>query len=78
MRTVLLGAVSWRRVAIERTAVQRLSVPMGATREDGQVTLEAVYCLGLCAIGPAALVDGRPVAGLDEARLDRIATEIAA
>jgi formate dehydrogenase iron-sulfur subunit len=26
--------------------------------------VEAVYCLGLCAIGPAALVDGAPVAGL--------------
>ena len=27
---------------------------------DGAVTLEPVYCLGLCACGPAAMVDGRP------------------
>lgn len=51
---------------------------MGETRRDGQVTLEPVYCLGLCAIGPNALVDGRPVARIDTAALDRIAAEVAA
>jgi formate dehydrogenase subunit gamma len=30
---------------------------------------EAIYCLGNCALGPAALVDGVLVAHLDEARL---------
>ena len=64
--------------AVEAQAVQRLGVAMGETRTDGQVTLEPVYCLGLCAIGPNALVDGRPVAGIDAARLERIAQEIAA
>ncbi len=39
------------------------------------VALEAVYCLGLCASGPAALLDGRPVARLDPARLDRLLAE---
>ncbi len=33
---------------------------------DGVVT-EPVYCLGLCAIGPAALVDGLPMAGVRDA-----------
>ncbi|MGI4880425.1 MAG: formate dehydrogenase subunit gamma [Janthinobacterium lividum] len=61
---------------IEALAAVRLGVPLGQTRADGQVTLEAVYCLGLCAVGPAALVDGRPVARLDAAGLDVIATEI--
>jgi formate dehydrogenase subunit gamma len=42
------------------------------------VTLEPVYCLGLCAVGPNALVDGRPVARIDAAVLDRIANEVAA
>lgn len=64
--------------AIEAAAAERLGVAMGATRADGQVTLEAVYCLGLCAIGPNALVDGRPVARIDPAALDRIAAEVAA
>src|SRR5690349_883397 len=53
--------------AIERALAERLEVAMGATRADGQVTLEAVYCLGLCAIGPNALVDGAPVARIDGA-----------
>lgn len=65
-------------VAIEEEATRRLGVAMGETRRDGQVTLEPVYCLGLCAIGPNALVDGRPIANLDSAKLDRIAAEIAA
>ena len=64
--------------AIEKAATDRLGVPMGETRPDGQVTLEPVYCLGLCAVGPNALVDGRPVARIDAATLDRIAQEIAA
>lgn len=64
--------------AIEAAAVARLGVAMGATRADGQVTLEPTYCLGLCAIGPAALVDGRPVARIDAAVVARIAAEIGA
>ncbi|WP_150294208.1 formate dehydrogenase subunit gamma [Sphingobium estronivorans] len=64
--------------AVEATAVARLGVAMGETRRDGQVTLEPVYCLGLCAIGPNALVDGRPVARIDAAALNRIAQEISA
>ena len=62
--------------AIEELASAKLGVEMGKTRDDGQVTLEPVYCLGLCAIGPNALVDGRPVAALDAARLDAIAARI--
>src|SRR3546814_1969633 len=50
---------------------------MGSTRADGQVTLEAVYCLGLCATGPNALVNGVPISRIDEAKLDRIAASVA-
>ena len=28
------------------------------TTPDGRVTVEPIYCLGLCACGPAAMVDG--------------------
>lgn len=35
-----------------------LGVAMGETSADGAVTLEPVYCLGLCACGPAALLNG--------------------
>lgn len=64
--------------AIEAAAAELLGVAMGETRHDGQVSLEAVYCLGLCAIGPNALVDGRPIARIDTAALDRIVADVAA
>jgi formate dehydrogenase subunit gamma len=51
--------------AVEKAVAEALGVAMGATRADGAVTLEPVYCLGLCAIGPNAMVDGVPVAGVD-------------
>lgn len=63
---------------IETAMQQRLGVAMGETRRDGAVTLEPVYCLGLCAIGPNALVDGRPVAGIDAAGIEQIAAQVTA
>lgn len=53
-----------------------LSLTLGETAGDGSVTLNAVYCLGLCAIGPAALLDDRPVARLTGARLQRLIDEV--
>jgi formate dehydrogenase subunit gamma len=50
----------------------RLGVDWGGTSADGAVTLEQVFCLGLCACGPAAMVDGKLVARLDAARLEAI------
>ncbi len=47
-----------------------LGVDWHGTSADGQVTLEPVFCLGLCAVGPAALLDGKPLGRLDPARLD--------
>jgi formate dehydrogenase subunit gamma len=38
----------------------RLGVSLGQTTEDGSFTVEAVYCLGLCALSPAAMLDGKP------------------
>jgi formate dehydrogenase subunit gamma len=63
--------------AIEQALAERLGVVMGQTRGDGSVTLEPVYCLGLCAIGPNALVDGGPVARIDAAAIDAIADQVA-
>lgn len=42
------------------------------TSKDGAVTLEPIFCLGLCACGPAALVDGKLVGRVDEARLSAL------
>ncbi|NAZ38142.1 formate dehydrogenase subunit gamma [Rubellimicrobium sp. CFH 75288] len=48
--------------ALAAALCDRLGLGMGETAADGSVTLEPVYCLGLCAAGPAALVDGQPLA----------------
>lgn len=48
---------------------ERLGVGWHETTADGRVTVQPVFCLGLCAIGPAALLDDRPVGRLDAARL---------
>jgi formate dehydrogenase subunit gamma len=48
----------------------RLGIDFGATTRDGSVTLEAVYCLGNCALSPAAQLDGRLHGRLDERKLD--------
>jgi formate dehydrogenase subunit gamma len=61
--------------ALAARAEARLGVPMGTTTPDGSVTLEAVYCLGLCATAPSAMIDGRVVGRLDEQRLDAVLAE---
>jgi formate dehydrogenase subunit gamma len=38
----------------------------------GPAKLETVYCLGLCAQGPAALVEGEVIARLDDAKLSAL------
>lgn len=60
--------------ALVARAEAALGTPCGGTSADG-VTLEAVYCLGLCATSPAAMLDGRPVARLDPERLDALIAE---
>lgn len=46
------------------------------TRADGAVTLAPVYCLGLCAMSPAILVDNQPYARMTTAKLDRLAQSL--
>jgi formate dehydrogenase subunit gamma len=56
---------------VERLAfMHRLG--LGSTSNDGGLTVEAVYCLGNCALSPAALLDGEPIGRLDEATIDEI------
>jgi formate dehydrogenase subunit gamma len=49
---------------------ERLGVDWHGTSSDGTVTLEPVFCLGLCAVGPSALLDDNPLGRLDNARID--------
>ena len=39
---------------------KHLGVKMGQTTGDRSFTLEPVYCLGLCALSPSAMLDGKP------------------
>lgn len=59
-------------------ARSKLGVDWHETTKNGNLTLEPVFCLGLCACGPAALVDGKVVGRVDEAKLDRILAEVGA
>lgn len=61
-----------------KRAQSRLGVECGGTTANDSVTFEAVYCLGLCAMSPAAMIDGEPVARLDAAKLDALLAEIGA
>ncbi len=65
-------------VALAERAKRALEVDWHGTSADGAVTLEPVFCLGLCAIGPAALVDGEPAAFPDAAALDAVLAELRA
>jgi formate dehydrogenase subunit gamma len=46
------------------------------TRADGAVTLEPVYCLGLCASSPAVQVNNQLLARVTPERLQRVAAEL--
>ncbi len=50
----------------------RYGVALGETTWDRSLTAEQVFCLGNCALGPAAQVDGRLHGRLDETRLSLI------
>jgi formate dehydrogenase subunit gamma len=50
----------------------RLGLRPGETTPDGRLTIEPVYCLGLCATAPAAMLDGEPHGRVDADTLDRL------
>lgn len=57
-------------------AEQKLGISIGHTTADGRVTFEPIYCLGLCATAPSAMVDGRIVGRLDSNRIDALIAEV--
>ena len=54
-----------------------LKIKLGETTRDGKITLEAVYCLGLCPMGPAALIDGKPRAAIKVGKVKELVKELA-
>jgi formate dehydrogenase subunit gamma len=61
--------------ALAARAEKSLGIALGNTTADARVTLEPVYCLGLCATAPSAMLDRRLVGRLDERRLDALIAE---
>jgi NADH:ubiquinone oxidoreductase subunit E len=59
--------------ALMAHACERLACAAGETRADGAVTLEPVYCLGLCATGPSAMIDETLRSRLTPTAFDAIA-----
>lgn len=55
---------------VHEEARRRLGIGWHETTADGAVTLEPVFCLGLCAVAPSGMLDGAPLGRLDPARLD--------
>jgi len=62
-------------VAVAEAAKRHLKLGWGETGKDGAWTLEPVFCLGLCASGPAAMLDGELHARLDEGRVKAMIDE---
>jgi formate dehydrogenase subunit gamma len=56
-------------------AEKALGIKAGETTGDGQVTLEHIYCLGLCATAPSAMLDGKIAGRVDEKRLKALLAE---
>jgi formate dehydrogenase subunit gamma len=56
--------------AIEAQARRTLGIEFGETTADGAFSLDAVYCLGLCACAPAVMLDGNVYGRVTPQRLE--------
>lgn len=54
----------------------RLGVKLGHTTADETFTLEPVYCLGNCALSPAAMLDGKPYGRMTRQVADALIDDI--
>ncbi|NGN44149.1 formate dehydrogenase subunit gamma [Mesorhizobium sp. CGMCC 1.15528] len=62
--------------AIAAQISQALGIGFHETTKDNSVTLEPVYCLGLCACAPAAMLDGEVIGRLDADKIEEIVQEV--
>jgi formate dehydrogenase subunit gamma len=64
--------------ALERHLQQRLRIGWNETTADGRVTLQPVFCLGNCAIGPSLMIDATLHGRVTIQRADRLLDELEA
>ena len=62
--------------AVAAKIKQLLGIGFHETTRDGSVTLEPVYCLGLCACSPSAMLDGEVIGRLDDTKIEEIVAEV--
>jgi len=55
--------------AVEHECRKQLGIRPGQTTDDGEFSLQTVNCLGACALGPVAVVDGRYFSKLGRPRV---------
>lgn len=60
---------------LESHAKARLGIDYHETTQDGEFSLEPVYCLGNCACSPAVAVDGEVYGRVSPERFDEILAE---
>ena len=58
-----------------RHVEDKLGVGLGNTTADQRFTVEADYCLGNCALSPAAMLDGKLHGRVSPAAVDRLIAE---
>jgi len=63
------------RKILERIS-DRLGIKPGETTEDGEFTLETVNCVGACALGPVAIIDGSHFGRVNVSGADKLLKEL--
>jgi len=58
------------------TVERELGIKAGETTPDLKLTYEVVYCLGCCAIGPSAMVDGQVMGNLTPDKMIQVIEEL--
>jgi formate dehydrogenase subunit gamma len=64
--------------ALAQDTLKKLGLDWHQTSANGAITLEPVYCLGLCACAPAVMVDDQLLGRVDGAKLDAVLKELGA
>ena len=64
--------------ALVEDAVERFGVPVGGTTADGRLTIDEVFCLGDCALGPAVMIGDEVHGRMDGERLAGLVAEAVA
>ncbi len=62
-------------VALESHAKKSLGIDFHQTTSDGAVSLEPVYCLGNCSLGPSIMVDERLQGRVSPKRFDELVAQ---